>query len=222
MLKPALGRSVRRSHNITMHPAVGRRIIRKAIWRVKHNLRRITFAHVEAVMDLATRSRSSGCLDLPDGIRVIREATVLKIKKEDQESGVPKIDYHYTITAEGTNVIKEANVVLKLKEIDIEDVPDFKDAAQTCAFLDRDRLQFPLMVRNFRPGDRFSPLGLNGSQKLKKFFINNKIPVYRRKSCPLLLSGDKIIWVAGLRIDNSVKLGPKTQRVLMAELLLAQ
>jgi tRNA(Ile)-lysidine synthase len=207
---------------ITLHPAVGRRIIRKAIWRVKQDLRRITFAHVEAVMDLAARSCSSGCLDLPDGIRVIREATVLRIKKEDQKSRVPKIDYHYTITAEGTTVIKEANIVLKLKEIDIEDVPDFKDAARTRAFLDRDRLQFPLMVRNFLPGDRFSPLGLNGSQKLKKFFINNKIPVHRRKSCPLLLSGDKIIWVGGLRIDNSVKLGPKTQRVLMAELLLAQ
>ena len=208
--------------NIAVHPAVGRRIIRKAIWRVKQDLRRITFAHVEAVMDLATRPCSSGCLDLPDGIRVLREATMLIIKQEDQKSCVPKIDYHYTIAAEGTTVIKEANVVLKLKEIDIEDVPDFKDAARTRAFLDRDLLQFPLMVRNFRPGDRFSPLGLDGSQKLKKFFINNKISVQRRKSCPLLLSGDKIIWVVGLRIDNSVKLGPKTQRVLMAELLLAQ
>lgn len=207
---------------ITMHPAVGRRIIRKAIWRLKQDLRRITFAHIEAVMDLATRSCSSGCLDLPDGIRVIRQATGLKINKADRESCVPDMDYQYTITAEGTTVIKEANVVLKLREIGIDDVPDFKDAARTRAFLDRDRLQFPLMVRNFLPGDRFSPLGLNGSQKLKKFFINNKIPVHRRKSCPLLLSGDKIIWVGGLRIDNSVKLGPNTQRVLMAELLLAQ
>jgi tRNA(Ile)-lysidine synthase len=82
-------------------------------------------------------------------------------------------------------------------------------------------LRFPLVVRNFRPGDRFSPLGLDGTQKLKKYFSDHKIPARQRKKCPLLLSEDKIIWVAGHRIDNSVKLGPKTRRVLMAELLLA-
>jgi tRNA(Ile)-lysidine synthase len=83
-------------------------------------------------------------------------------------------------------------------------------------------LRFPLVVRNFRPGDRFSPLGVDGTQKLKKFFINNKISARQRKKCPLLVSENKIIWVGGLRIDNRVKLGPKTRHVLMAELLLAQ
>ena len=63
--------------------------------------------------------------------------------------------------------------------------------------------------------------GLGGTQKLKKFFSNHKISIPQRKKCPLLLSADKIIWVAGHRIDHSVRLSPQTQRVLMAELLLA-
>jgi tRNA(Ile)-lysidine synthase len=77
------------------------------------------------------------------------------------------------------------------------------------------------MVRNFRPGDRFSPLGMTGTQKLKKFFINNKISRELRSKCPLVVSNRRIIWVAGQRIDNSVKVDTETRTVLMAELLLA-
>jgi tRNA(Ile)-lysidine synthase len=205
-----------------MHRAAGRRIIRKAILSVKHDLRRITFSHVDAVLDLAGKTRTGGFLDLPDGIRVIKDIAVLTIKKEDRECPTDIVDYHYTISAEGTTPITEAQVAIKLVRIDIDDVPDFKDAGTNRAFFDRDCLRFPLVVRNFQPGDRFSPLGVAGTQKLKKFFINNKIPARQRYKCPLLVSENKIIWVGGLRIDNSVKLGLKTRRVLMAELLLAQ
>jgi tRNA(Ile)-lysidine synthase len=82
-------------------------------------------------------------------------------------------------------------------------------------------LKFPLLVRNFCPGDRFSPLGMTGTQKLKDFFINNKISRDQRVICPLLISRDKIIWVAGYRMDNSVKVDAETRHVLKAELLLA-
>jgi len=205
-----------------MHPAAGRRIIRKAILSVKHDLRRITFSHVDAVLDLAGKIRSGGFLDLPDGIRVIKDTAVLTIKKKGREGLTDMINYRYKIFAEGTTPIIEAQVAIKLVGIDIGDVPEFKDAGTNRAFFDRDCLRFPMVIRNFRPGDRFSPLGVDGTQKLKKFFINNKIPARQRYKCPLLVSENKIIWVGGLRIDNSVKLGPKTRRVLMAELLLAQ
>jgi tRNA(Ile)-lysidine synthase len=125
------------------------------------------------------------------------------------------------MAGEGTVLIKEANIAINLVEIGIDGVPDFTKSGKSRAFFDRDCLRFPLIVRNFRPGDRFSPLGVVGSQKLKKYFSNNKTPAGQRKKCPLLLSENKIIWVAGHRIDNSVKLGPGTRRVLMAELLLA-
>jgi tRNA(Ile)-lysidine synthase len=77
------------------------------------------------------------------------------------------------------------------------------------------------VIRNFRPGDRFSPLGIRGHQKLKKFFIDHKISKSERMKCPIVLSRDKIIWVAGHRLDNAVKIDSQTRRVLKAELLLA-
>jgi tRNA(Ile)-lysidine synthase len=100
-------------------------------------------------------------------------------------------------------------------------LPDFNDSPKEVAFFDMDSLQFPLVVRNTRPGDRFSPLGLDGTQKVKKYFIDNKIPGPQRRICPLLLSGGKIIWIVGHRIDNCVKVVSATRRILRAELLLA-
>jgi tRNA(Ile)-lysidine synthase len=82
------------------------------------------------------------------------------------------------------------------------------------ALLDYQSLQFPLKIRNFRPGDRFQPLGVIGTQKLKEFFIDHKIPRFERPKIPLLISGEIIAWVVGYRIDERVKITEKTQRVL--------
>jgi len=209
--------------------AVKRRIIRKAILSVKKDLRRITFSHVDAVLELIETGPVTGSLNLPDGMRVQRNTAELifdgrqnvRFKKNHTLSQPVAADYRYTIATAGTIIIKEANASITLAEIGTDDLPDFKDTGRQLAFFDRDCLQFPLVVRNFRPGDRISPLGINGTQKVKKFFINNKIPGSQRRKCPLLLSGGKIIWIAGHRTDNSVKVGPLTRRVLKAELLLA-
>lgn len=209
--------------------AVKRRVIRKAIRYVKRDLRRITFFHVDAVVDLIENGPVIGRLNLPDGILVQRDISKLIILKQNGsggksdggESEIAPADYQYTMDAPGTLYIKEAGASIILCEIDSNDLPDFKKAGTHIAFFDWDRLSFPLVVRNLRPGDRFSPLGVRGSQKVKKYFINQKIPALERRKCPLLLSGGNIIWLAGHRIDNAVKLEPQTRRVLKAELLLA-
>ena len=209
--------------------AVKRRVIRKAILRVKKDLRRITLLHVDAVLNLIENGRVSGRLNLPDGILVVRntlELTILKRnevgkRKDCRILQTASTDYQYTIPAGGTLFIKEADVSITLCEIDADDLPDFKETGTRIAFFDLDRLHFPLLVRNHRPGDRFSPLGINGTQKVKKYFINHKIPAAQRQKCPMLLSGGNIIWIAGHRIDNAVKVSPQTRRVLKAELLLA-
>ena len=87
------------------------------------------------------------------------------------------------------------------------------------ALLDCQNLQFPLRMRNFRPGDRFQPLGVKGTQKLKEFFIYHKIPRFERPRILLLISGEMIAWVVGYRIDERVKVTEKTQRVLRVEVV---
>ena len=129
--------------------------------------------------------------------------------------------YEYTLSIPGAVHIKEAGVRIKLTEIDIEAVTDIRGAGQQIAFFDITKHKCPWVGRNFQPGDRFTPLGMTGTMKLKKFFINNKIHRAQRALCPILISCGKIIWVAGHRLDNSVRVDSETRRVLKAELLLA-
>jgi len=209
--------------------AAKRRIMRKAILSVKKDLRRITLLHIDDVLALIDKSPGVGCLNLPAEIQIVLKDTDLTINKgnrlfpvrSDRTAEPPVIGYEYTVSGPGVLFIKETGATVKLVEIAVDDVPGFNTVGNDRAFLDMDSVQFPLVVRNPRPGDRFSPLGVNGSQKVKKYFIDNKIPGPQRRICPLLLSGDKIIWVAGHRIDNCVKVVSATRRILKAELLLA-
>ena len=63
------------------HPALQRRIIRQAIRKIKGNLRRVGFRHIDAVMELIAQPASSARLDLPDRIRVEVEGDHLLFKK---------------------------------------------------------------------------------------------------------------------------------------------
>jgi tRNA(Ile)-lysidine synthase len=88
------------------------------------------------------------------------------------------------------------------------------ETARDTALLDYDRLRFPLKVRNFRAGDRFHPLGAGGTQKVKEFFIDHKVPRFERERVPLVVSADGIVWIVGHRIDERFRITPCTKRVL--------
>ncbi|MGD8520644.1 MAG: tRNA lysidine(34) synthetase TilS [Desulfobacterales bacterium] len=209
--------------------AAQRRLIRRALLTVKGDLRRITYTHIATIIRLANTGPTTGTLDLPDRIMIQRNHQVLSISKAQDNLRSKGNDlsnrvcppYEYVLDAPGMVRIQETGDTVELVEIGIEEIPDLRQAGQQRAFFDINKVHFPLIVRNFRPGDRFSPLGMTGTQKLKKFFINNKISRELRARCPLVVSNHRIIWVAGHRIDDSVKVGTETGAVLMAELLLA-
>ena len=209
--------------------AVRRRIIRKAIRWVKGNLRRIAFTHIASACQLAQNGPTSGILDLPDRIRIRRDQHVLKICKEGVDlrrlDGHPSFsamrNYDYPLSGPGKIFIAEAEAHISFIEFPKTQSLDLQMSGNRIAFLDRDKIRFPLIIRNFRPGDRFWPLGSSGNQKLKKFFIDHKVSRIERTKCPIVLSRNKIIWVAGHRLDHAVRIGPQTQRILKAELSLA-
>jgi tRNA(Ile)-lysidine synthase len=82
------------------------------------------------------------------------------------------------------------------------------------AFIDWDKLSFPLLLRPLQKGDYFYPLGLRKKQKISDFLINNKVPLHQKEKLRLLTSGDRIVWVAGMRPDDRFKITPSTKTVL--------
>ncbi len=216
-----------------IHFAANRRIIRRAISAVKGDLRRIRYSHIHSCLELMEGVSHYGRLDLPDRIQVRRNHNVIGFYKEkeslrsiaEKSAAVGPLKFQYDIPKPGdkpeTVYIKEAGVFLKLLVINSVNFKKIRTAGQSAVFFNMESLLFPLILRNIEPGDRFTPFGMKGSQKVKKFFVDHKISREHRPYCPVLLSGDKILWVVGYRQSEYCKVSSSNINVLKIELNLA-
>ena len=89
----------------------------------------------------------------------------------------------------------------------------------TVAYFDATQIEHPIQVRGFNPGDRFQPFGLAGSQKLKKLFIDRKIPAPLRLHWPIIECNGKILWVVGLRRSDYAPISNTTTKIIRLELV---
>ncbi|MCX7697151.1 MAG: tRNA lysidine(34) synthetase TilS [Bacteroidales bacterium] len=72
------------------------------------------------------------------------------------------------------------------------------------ACMDMSKLQFPILVRKWKAGDYFQPLGMKGQKKVSDFLTDSKIPIWERNKTYVMISNHHIIWVIGLRISQQV------------------
>ena len=192
-----------------------RRVVMKGIERVRGDLRKITGRHIKAVTGLS----ENGHLDLPDSLSVTRNGNRLCfLKTKNRPRRNPKSDFEHKIVGPGVFFIKEIGLSLKFSIEPIDEFPILKNGDHHVEYFDPDSLRFPLTIRNFRPGDRFRPLGMKGTQKLKHFFINNKIPRSDRSLRPVLTCGNTVVCVVGYRISDDHKLTPLSANALKMEL----
>jgi tRNA(Ile)-lysidine synthase len=211
------------------HTALARRLVRMALKDLTGTLQRISFAHVRSVLYLLTAGGTEKEIHLPNGIRVRlnadrlvlltagnrRRKTAQADMARDSASETP-IDGPFPATVE----IRSMGIGLRFSPCPIHQLPRWSDVGRNRAFIDMDRLSLPLAVRTPLAGDRFTPLGAAGSQKLKKFFIDHRIPRQARFMAPLLADQRGIIWLVGQRIDDYVKVTTATSRVLGVEFFL--
>lgn len=86
--------------------------------------------------------------------------------------------------------------------------------APTRIFVDEEKLQWPLTLRKWQPGDRFQPIGMDGTKKVGKFFKDEKFSLHEKLKTWLLCSGDDIVWIVGHRQDERFKVTQTTQHIL--------
>ena len=112
-----------------------------------------------------------------------------------------------TVTESGSLVCREIMV----------SSDDYLTTDQKTAYLDSDLLSEDLSLRSWTAGDRFYPLGMAGSKKLKSFLTDEGVAASEKKNVLVLLSGGRIAWVVGHRIDDRFKVTTSTTQVLRCE-----
>jgi tRNA(Ile)-lysidine synthase len=97
----------------------------------------------------------------------------------------------------------------------------FRPRGPEIATLDAQTLGEEVEVRAWREGDRMTPLGLGGTKTLQDLFTDSRVPRSLRRMLPVIASGGRIAWVAGVAVSEEFKLGPETREaaVLTATLI---
>lgn len=197
-----------------LHPALLRRVLRLGISMVKGNLSGVGFAHLEPLIELVFSGKRGKSVEIPGGIEAVGRGGKLFISSKRQAG--PNECETLVVDAPGSYVFGRFGFELGLEEAK---APLRPDADGDCVRMDMEKLRWPLQLRFRRPGDRFHPLGMKGTKKLQDLFTDSMVPREERQGIPLLCDGEKICWVAGMRMDDRVKVDSGTRRVLTVKLV---
>lgn len=196
------------SEYANLHSAIRYALLRKGIERVKGDLRRLSFKHIDSADDLLMSANASGSIRLPAGFMLVKGYDEFTVAKESALDNA----FSYVLPSEGKWTFKEfvcevsrSTLRVPVGEFGATEGKNSDSNSFTAAF-EFDAVNFPIEVKSFEPGMRFYPLGMNEPKKIKNFFIDSKVPRFRRKKIPIFMSGGKIMWVGGLRIDERFKL----------------
>jgi tRNA(Ile)-lysidine synthase len=194
---------------LTQPRALQRRILRLWIEQARGHLRGLEFVHIEDSLRLIAGEAPQGRVPVPSGWELVREYDRLKIEKQFRHRHA--VCYDYPLEIGMVLSIPEAGLELCSERIMVLDgLP--KDLME--AVFDTACLTGALSVRNFRRGDRFRPLGMEGRKKIKDLFIEKRVPLSIRARWPLLAAGDEIVWIPGYGRSAAGRVSDATKTVL--------
>lgn len=197
----------------TLHQAIQWRVIKKIVERIYDRgmvMEDGGWAEVNKIYKKLLQPSPSFHLELPHEVFVEKRYDIVLMGKGGVSAPPP---FEVELLSPGRTFIEEIGKEVVIEETNRDKFRNLNEPS-SIALMDYESLQFPLKMRNFRPGDRFHPLGVKGTQKLKDFFIDHKVPKFERPKVPLLISGEMIAWIVGHRIDERVKVTERTKKVL--------
>ncbi|ADL08812.1 tRNA lysidine(34) synthetase TilS [Thermosediminibacter oceani] len=197
-----------------LHEALKYRVVRKAVERILGDLRDFEYRHARMTVEFIAEKPTGSRLDLPGGLTGVKSYECFYIYRGDPPVAA---DFYYELPVPGKIDVPEAGVTITSRIVERDVYTSFKTSPLK-AYLDYDKIKGNLAVRKRRPGDRFIPFGSRFSKKLQDFFVDNKVPAGERDRVPIVVAGDRILWVGGMRIDDRFKVTGDTKKILVLEI----
>lgn len=155
--------------------AVARRVVRRALKRVRGDLRRIEFQHVEEIVDGGVAAIAG--VRMTSSLGTLRISAVTERAGSDQES--------VTIVIPGTYETNRGLLRVEISE----------STGTRCVNLKAARFAGrSLILRGWKAGDRYHPASSTNVRKLKELFQMYRIPLWQRRGWPIVESEGQIVW----------------------------
>ena len=203
--------------------AMSRRIIRLLVKKVKPRAGQLSVVHVEAIRRLAKQAGGGKTVQVPGGVEVRRERDALLFRPVRAEARGTARPFSYDVDlSQAKTELRDVEHSWGLRFQVIDWPPEGRETKGTGAVLDRDKLRFPLVVRNWRPGDAVQALGHQKIHKLSRLLNELGISRWEKASWPVLTCGGKIAWCRGLPVAAEFAAGGSTRTgVVITEVPLA-
>ncbi|MEZ4598652.1 MAG: tRNA lysidine(34) synthetase TilS [Syntrophotaleaceae bacterium] len=197
-----------RSGLLELHPALRARVLRHTLGIVRGELAGLSAVHLESLEELVRSGPSQGELHLP-GAWVARRYEIIRLRCTP-----PSVFHQEELTIEGPgDWLLTDGRRLRVRMLKAP----LGESALAVEFA-AEMVSFPLSVRSLRPGDRFRPDNGEGSTKIKKFFIDQKVDRESRTTIPLVIERE-ILWIGGLRRCAGREVSANSEAVLRIEIL---
>ena len=193
-----------------------RRLIRLLIERVKGDLREIEFLHIEGALRLAGEQEGNGRIQVP-GLDLMRSFGWLRVIRLEVLRALPERNFRVDFPVPGEVVVPEGAGILvsTLQQgCNYNESGRSLDWERVFASVGADRR---LEVRNWRPGDSYIRWGATEPEKVKELFQKYRIPLWRRRSWPIVVLGDLPVWVAEFGPAAEFAMRPETRTVLQVD-----
>jgi tRNA(Ile)-lysidine synthase len=197
--------------------AIQRRLLRRAVERVRGSLRAIDFRHIEAIRTMMSTREGSGRIQLPD-LDIYRSFDWLRLAPVGIDTRQER-DFEAPLIVPGQTVVPERHLKIQMELVDNPTVYNKEVQA-----LDWERCAGSLSpegfrLRNWRPGDQYQPQGRNAADKVKTLFQEHRIPLWERRSWPVIVQpndekADTIVWSRRFGVASQYAAGPESGKIL--------
>jgi tRNA(Ile)-lysidine synthase len=205
--------------------ALSSRLVRRICQELGGTPQQLTSQHVEQVLHLATASTSGAETHLP-GARVERDFDRLRFLCYSPSSqplrgktGRPERSFAYQVMlgerSHAEVMVPEIERRVRLKVIDWPRRARETTGGQVA--LDFDRLQNPLVLRSWLPGDSFRLPGRRRIRKLKRLLLESRVSLRDRAGWPVLTSGGVLVWVRGFPVATEFAAATGTRQGVVIE-----